>query len=102
MQITLFVPIKNPDGFREVDAEFLFDLAPHLASVGTFAVHLRPSAWEWTVTNVETGLWVGRGDTRADAIRDARKTLERQTHDSLRKAYKNAPKMYPILRGAFK
>lgn len=99
MQITLSIPIRDPDGFREVDAEFLFNLAPHLASAGTFAVHLRPNGWEWTVTNVETGLWVGRGETRSAAIREARRKLNTQTHSRLLKAYKNARKLYPILKG---
>lgn len=97
MKITLSVPIKNPDGFVDVEAEFLFDLAPHLASVATFAVHKDPRGLDWNVTNVETGLWISRRMHRADALHDARHVLHDKTPRKMLLAYKNVPKMYPQL-----
>ena len=102
MRITLSVPIKNPDSFVDVEAEFLFDFAPHLASVATFAIHKGPNSWEWSVTNVETGLWVGKHHVRSEALREASEKLARQTPRKVMNAYRNAPKLYPVLAGQLK
>lgn len=79
-----------------VDAELLHDIAPHI-SLGTFAVH-RKQGWTgptsaWGITNIETGQAVGYlYDTRAQAIRDARRILSTKSDADMRKAYRKAPK----------
>lgn len=104
MKITLSVPTINPEGFSDVEAEFLFDLAPHLASVATFAIHEEPRSggFYWNVSNVETGMWVGRGWSKREAISEAKKKLGGATPESMDFAYKRAPQKYPQLANALK
>lgn len=99
MKITLSVPIKNPNAFVDVEAELLFDLAPHLAEVATFAVNKAPDSFGWYVSNVETGLWVASHYKRAPAIRLAAAKLKTVTPEGILAAYANVPKMYPQLVG---
>ena len=88
-------------GFHEVEAEILFDLAPHLASVATFAVHLTPYYWrdQWTVCNIETGLSIAKGKSEKQAIEDARKILQTKTEESMSSGYLKAIKKYEPICG---
>jgi hypothetical protein len=96
MKIVFSLPMRNRQ-VVDVDAEFLFDLAPHLASVGTFAVHEKPLCKGiWNVSNIETGLWVGEGYSRADAIKHATLRLEKQTPESLKAAYLSAKRAHKL------
>ena len=88
MKITL--PAIIPTGFEDVSAELL-DIAPHLAAVGSFAVHKAVSSdyagW-WFVTNIETGCWVSYDKRRTTAIRKAQERLKEQTPESVLRAYR--------------
>ena len=91
MKITL--PAIIPTGFEDVSAELL-DIAPHLAAVGSFAVHKAVSsdstyAGRWFVTNIETGCWVSYDKRRTTAIRKAQERLKEQTPESVLRAYRN-------------
>ena len=81
------LPIDWEEGYgggREwlvVPAEIVFDIAPHLASVATFAVHKTPPYYGrsggYQITNVETGFRVGesRQKSKAAAISTAKKKM---------------------------
>lgn len=84
---------------KDVQAEIV-DVAPHLASIATFAVHENP--WEylsckWRVSNVETGFCVGQAyaGTREDAIRKARKFLAGVSKQKMVGVTKRAARMRP-------
>lgn len=90
MKITL--PAIVETGFEDVAAELL-DIAPHLAAVGSFAVHKAvPSdstyAGWWFVTNIETGCWVSYDKQRTTAIRKAQERLKEKTPESVLRAYR--------------
>ena len=74
------LPVDYDRGRRVVRAEII-DCAPHLATVASFAVHHGwDFGYEWTVTNIETGLPVsGRGHTKKQAIAAARLVLADKT-----------------------
>lgn len=60
----------------------IVDIAPHLASLATFAVHRSPWPEEpgWCVTNVETGsAVVTRCTSRTEAVEMARDRLAQKT-----------------------
>ena len=64
-----------------VNAQLLFDLAPHLAGIATFAVH--QDAWFpsiWNVTHIESGLAVVHSKpTKMQAIKNAKHILANKT-----------------------
>lgn len=80
----------------EVQAEIV-DIAPHLAMVGTFAVH-KHRTWDdcWSVSNVETGRSIhGRGaehwGSRREAILECALILAEKTEADILKAYRRLP-----------
>lgn len=89
MNITLQVPMDTGI-YMDVEAVLLFDIAPHLAHVATFAVHRDPMWDRWNVTNVETGLYVTRDEHRAGAIQKARERLAKATPRKLLSAYRKS------------
>lgn len=97
IQIELIPTHKRKD-FAPVTATLLPDLAPHLASVATFAVHQSPAiaggfAWGYSVSNVETGLGVSQlCRTPENAIDVARRILKTKTEADALAAYERAPK----------
>lgn len=94
MKITLPVSMVYPYDFREVEASILFGLAPHLASIGTFAIHVDPQETGcWNVTDVETGLWISRDRNRDAAIKKAKRQLARETPETLDAARDRALKL---------
>lgn len=97
MKIQTIVPLNN-GLWAHVDAELLFDLAPHVSDVATFMVHLDPRRLSsWSVSSVETGLWVAQGDDRREVIERARKRLAEKDSDDFRTAYREAFKVYKQL-----
>jgi hypothetical protein len=97
LKITLPVAIGYNafSDFADVQAELLFDMAPHLADVATFALHKDPPLkWQWTVSNVETGLFVTRETSKRLALRKAKLKLASQTPESMSAALeKNVTKL---------
>ncbi len=90
MKIT--IPMESFDGameFVEVDASMPFEMFGF-----TFATHRRviieiPSKESgWVVVEISCGAVVQRGDTRAEAIRKAKETLQRVGEERLRKEVK--------------
>lgn len=80
-----------------VDAKLIFDCAPHLASVGTFALHEKPfHEGMWNVTHIETGCWAGTGSSRAAAIRNAKDRLRKQTPESFTKICRQAVRIHRL------
>lgn len=78
---------------RNVDAELLPELAPHLAFVATFTVHQSQycisAGTLWQITNVESGRRIGHFyKTKAKAIADARTILSAKTEESFISAYR--------------
>ena len=66
---------KGYGGGREwlvVPAEIVFNIAPHLANIATFAVHKTPNYFGYRggyqITNVETGFRVGEDRQKSKAI----------------------------------
>jgi hypothetical protein len=98
MKLDMAVPLDN--GFwADVEAEMLFDIAPHVAEVASFMVHSDPrSFFRWNVSNVETGLWVAHGQSRAEAIKNAKARLADKTPTDFQKAYRKAFDVYKQLR----
>ena len=74
-----------------VKAEIV-DVAPHLASVASFAVHRDAFRYWWRVSNVETGgnIDVGLQLTREDAIAAATAKLSRFTSAQVAKRMASA------------
>ena len=98
MNITIPVPITTKE-FSDIEAEMLFEIAPHLASAGTFAVH-RSIMWkQWEVTNVETGMWIAKDSSKAKVIKRAEAMLAKKTPDDLLGAYRKALRLHPHLYG---
>lgn len=96
MNILFSIPLDT-GLFVEVDAELLPDLAPHLADVATFAVHLTPNRLDhWSVTNLETGLHITKDSSKAMAIKRAQMLLSYQTHEKVERAYRNAAKIHGL------
>ncbi len=95
------LPVATTFGnFAIVEAEMVWDIAPHLADLGTFAVHKEPSSRRWNVSNVETGLHVvDLRMSRVEAIKDAKIRLAEQTRESLLAAYRKAFEQTPQLNG---
>lgn len=99
MNAVLALPMTN-GLWVEVDAEILFDIAPHLADVATFAVHPSPDEFlKWNVSNIETGMWVMKGDNRSAAIRKAADILGSKDEEDFRRAYEKAFKTFKQLNG---
>lgn len=67
--------------WKVVYAELLHDIAPHLAHVGTFALHATPGTLlqQMTVSNVETGRMIAHGKTPSAAISAAKRKLTKCT-----------------------
>ena len=86
----------NDFGWRsEVVCAEIVDVAPHLAHVGTFAVHrnvIDPHLSTWRCSNVETGFCIraADADSRDACIRNAREYLADKTVKRLEKAYASA------------
>lgn len=100
MKFDTSVPLDN-GLWANVEAEILFDLAPHVASVATFMLHLDPSSLfgRWNVSSVETGLWVAHGDSRREALKKARDRLAKKTDQDFLRAYRKAFKLNKQLDG---
>lgn len=96
MKIDLALPMDTGE-MVVVEAELLFQVAPHLASVGTFALHQKPHYSDmWNVTNIETGCWAGRGHSRAEAVRNAKNRLRNQTPESFAKVLRQAVRLHRL------
>jgi hypothetical protein len=94
MKIDLPVPL-DIGCFYDVEATLLPDLAPHLAEVASFVVHITPHHIDhWTVANLETGLHIAKDESRAKAIRKARERLKGQTVEGVIRAYRKGRKKY--------
>lgn len=91
------LPVNYLTGWKEVEAEIV-DVAPHLASHGTFALHPkidRVRYGEWTVSNVETGLHIFTGATKKEAVAGAAQALADKTLRRLQLGYCRAIANYP-------
>ena len=82
--------------FHEVvRANLLHSIAPHLAHIGSFAVHKHgDSIHHWVVSNIETGMNInGAGvfHTRDDAARAAWRFLAQVSEEKLSKAINACP-----------
>lgn len=99
MKITL--PINWREGWAEVEAELLPDIAPHLAHVATFAINrgAHQDAYWWIVTNIETGLKVSYSPRKATALKLARRILALKTPQAIHASYRTRIKMYPQIVG---
>ena len=90
MRLTIIAAMTDGQD-SALDGELLFDLAPHLASVGTFMVGRNAYGIAWQVTNLECGRTVsGTHGTKRLAIASAKKRLGRVTPEELLRAYKKA------------
>lgn len=92
MEIKLPAAIKG--GYELVNATLLYDIAPHLAHIATFAVHRciksEPTFLyknQWFVTNVETGFNIAWDRTKAGAIRKSAIVLANKSEKDLLEAY---------------
>lgn len=99
--MTFILPINWLSGWKDMDAEIV-DVAPHLASVATFAIHRNDERTlrlgDWAISNVETGLHVHTGfGSRRDVINQAKLTLSKKSVRKCQIAYKDAIKMYSQL-----
>jgi len=81
-----------PSDFAPCVRAEIVDVAPHLASVATFAVHRHKFGRGWRVSNVETGGYVDVGVqlTRDDAIDAATAKLSRFTSAQVAKRMASA------------
>lgn len=98
MKIDLPLAMEWGETWVSAEAEILFDIAPHLAHLGTFAVHVEPHYRRWNVSNVETGLFIARSKNLNDrnaVIKKARGVLSRTTPQRLGLAYHRAIRKYP-------
>ena len=83
-------PMLQPEALK---AQLLPDLAPHLAHVATFALHLGAKCdplyrhW-WFVSNVETGCMVAYDTDKIEAIRKASERLAKKSVTDIRAAYR--------------
>ena len=96
-RIVIDLPVPCQFGVEKVvPAALLFDIAPHLAGVGTFAVHPTVEFGGWVVSNVETGGAISESvdPTWADAVRRARKFLATKTEKDFRRAMRKFAKAY--------
>ena len=98
IKFTMTVPL--PEGWREVEAELLPDLAPHLAEVATFAAHRCTDNLWWVVANVETGMRVSYDLKRHHAVSVAKATLLNKTLEDTLSAYRKARRKYQLLKAA--
>lgn len=97
IDLPLFYP--RDGGFVDVvEAELLPGIAPHLASVATFAIHIAgapDNSWYrdyWFVSNVETGGQVAYERERKHALRNARRKLAEKSPEDVIAAYRRARK----------
>lgn len=95
MEIELPLAMTGLDPWIPMPATLLFDIAPHLAGVATFAVHKEPHYDRWNVSNIETGLHIVVRTSRAAALRDAKEKLAKKTPDDFKEAYRLARSKYP-------
>jgi hypothetical protein len=99
VKIKLPIDWSNGGGkWKVVDAEII-EIAPHAASVATFAVHRYPreERWfaDWAVSNVETGFRVGHGRTRQEAIDMATEKLKTKSPEQVSAAMAKAHRAHP-------
>lgn len=92
---TVFIGEESPErgAVVTVEAALLPDIAPHLASVASFALHENHgfSLHRWEVSNIETGLKVGAGMELGDAIARAELELRHKTVEDILDTYRDAP-----------
>jgi hypothetical protein len=96
--MTIDLPIQKWRSWKIVKAEIIAvdDRLP-----GSFAVHRNPYRWEfakWTVSNIETGLRIGKGgatkkEAIANAIRAARQCSLQRYRRRLTIACKTTPQI---------
>lgn len=97
MKVVLSLPMTN-HLWVEVEADILFDIAPHLAGVATFAIHNSPDTFGmWNISNIETGMWIMQAETRAQAIRAAEEKLATKTVADFERAYEKVFNKLPQL-----
>lgn len=87
------LPCCTNTGFEVVEAELLSTMAPHLASVSTFALHRglpTDSIYKdmWFVSNVESGRFVSRDFTRTAVIKKATEKLADKTPSMICAVYR--------------
>ena len=100
----LYLPLlKRMDSYpyiwhQVVRANLLHSIAPHLAHIGSFAVHKEVGniSTSWTVSNIETGMTIfGYGyrvfNRRGDAIHAAWNLLSEVSEEKLSKAINACP-----------
>ena len=92
MKIIGFILIDNPfvaaPWFESHQMEIV-DVAPHLASVATFAVY--KNSVYWVVANLETGSHVDFAKTRGEALINATKSMSSKTEEDIERAYAKFP-----------
>lgn len=96
MKITM--PLQWAEAWLDVEAE-LVDVAPHLASELTFAIHRNPEGsmrWgRWSISNVETGLHLYTGWSRAKTIEGATAKTAPKGIRHARRGLRKAAEKYP-------
>lgn len=93
---TIMLPILDCINWKfepVFQATLLPDIAPHLASVATFAVH-KASACLWHVSNVETGTLVSVDMKKEKAIANAKERLSRVSAERIEIAMDKAMMLY--------
>ena len=83
--MTIDLPIQKYSGWQVVKAEIV-SIAEWMP-IG-FAVHRNPYTWEsckWCVSNIETGARCGRGDTKREAIENARTRAQKMSLHNIKR-----------------
>jgi hypothetical protein len=85
------LPLKTSYGWQNVDAWIIPNIAPHLATIATFAAHKPVSEqYHWKISNVETGMSItGPYGSMAAAVRAGRKRLSSKTVADVEKAFES-------------
>lgn len=95
MSIEIALPLALPPKYPQetASAVLLHDIAPHLASVATFAIHRGAKSdpfyrsW-WFVSNVETGGSVAYAPSRNEALDKAAELLATKTTADILRGYR--------------
>jgi hypothetical protein len=88
------LPLKTSYGWQNVDAWIIPNIAPHLATIATFAAHKPVSEQyfrdHWKISNVETGMSLtGPYGSVAAAVRAGRKRLSSKTVTDVERAFES-------------
>lgn len=99
------LPVALPpsDKPEAVEAKLLYDIAPHLADVATFALHKGAKQdalyrrW-WFVSNVETGCRVAHAIAKDEAMLNAMAILSRKRPEDVLAAYRKLRRAKKVAR----